>query len=399
MRFWLWLSDWWQWLMFRNAGEPHPLRRLFWLGFALILVGNAVAIGFALRNRLWEFKDPPPGVTWYRCKCQLDERRKNDKKLQRQICVANARKEYFEASLSDSNPSNPYFSAARTRILEEEEVLKKLNDQAKWYQVQSLKDSVWLLAGIFLIPVLLSFCAGRLILIHGARCTGDDGPDRWKAAYFVFTALGASSIIGREIFTSALPVGDRIWFRWNSFCICPAAWFSMWLTFIGIGMVVAYPLCIVWCYSRTNWRPKFLDCQAPDGCWGVGSYVLFLQTWALTIFILVITGSVLYIDISATWGRFTIAYAVPPAILAACTVVVGLRLVWNGIGIRLEYQKQLESLGTTWAEIQALKPPPDPTIGFLGDTWWKLPATIFGALTAMWALTQLLLRQGIFGLR
>jgi hypothetical protein len=59
------------------------------------------------------------------------------------------------------------------------------------------------------------------------------------------------------------------------------------------------------------------------------------------------------------------------ALLAAIAAVVGCRLLWNGIGVRI--------------------------IGFLGDTWWKLPATIFGALTAMWALTQLLLRQGVFG--
>jgi hypothetical protein len=312
--------------------------------------------------------------------------------------VANARKEFFAASLSQSDPSqNPYFAAARARVSEEEELLKKLNAQAELYPVKSLKDSLWILAGVFLTPVFLSFCAGRLMLLHGARCFVEAGPVRWKTAYWVFTGVGAASIILPSVLASALVHGGTILFDWESICICRGAWLSMWLAFIGLGLAVAYPSCIIWCYSRADTRPKSLHLQAPDGCWGVGRYVLFLQTWTLAIFIFVITGSVLYIDISATAGRFTIAYTAPVAVLAACAAVVGWRLVWNGIAIRLEYQKSLLKLGKTWGQIQEQKPPPDPTNSFLGDTWWKLPATIFGALTALWALTQLLLRHGIFG--
>lgn len=393
-----WHSDFWKKLMARNAGEPPALRRLFYWSFACILVGNVVAICVALANGLWTFTDAPRGVSWFRCECQLRDRAQNDAKVQDQIRVAKARKEFFEASLSQSDPSqNPYFAAARARMSEEEEALKKLNAQAELYPVKSLKDSLWILAGVFLTPVILSFCAGRLMLIHGARCFGADGPVRWKTAYWVFTGVGAGSIILPPVLASALAHGGTILFDWESICICPGAWFSMWLAFIGLGMAVAYPSCIIWCYSRADKMPAPLDPQAPDGCWGAGKYVLFLQTWALAIFIFVIAGSVLYIDISATAGRFTIAYTAPVAVLAACAAVVGSRLVWNGIAIRLEYQKSLLKLGKTWGEIQAQKPPPDPTIGFLGDTWWKLPATVFGALTAMWALTQLLLRQGVFG--
>jgi hypothetical protein len=395
----LWYLDLWEKLAARNADEPPQLRHLFYASLILILAGNALAFAFALMNGLWAFEKAPQGVTWLRCCSQLKERSKNEKRLQAQIAVANKRKDTFEKSL-DPNPSNDsYFSIARAGVLEEEEALKKLNAQARWYQVQSLHDSLWMIAGIFLVPVLLSFCAGRLMLIHGARSVGGGGPGRWRTAYWVFTGLGAGSIILREIVTSALAGGDKIWFGWMSFCICPGAWFSMWLTFIGLGMVVAYPSCIIWCFSRTDRRPATLDAQATDGCWGVGNYVLFLQTWSLAIFIFVITGSVLYIDISATAGRFAIAYAAPPMLLAVCAAVVGSRLVWNGIGIRLSYQNQLESLGRKWPDIQAQKPPPDPTIGFLGDNWWKLPATIFAALTALWTLTQLLLQQGIFGSR
>jgi hypothetical protein len=392
------LSDRWKTLTARNAGEPRSLRWLFHASFGFIAVGSGLAICFAVANGLWAFTDAPHGVSWFHCQCQLKERGENDAKVQDQIRVAKARKEFFEASLSQPDPSqNPYFLIARTRLLEEEEAIGKLKAQATWYRVQSLRDSLWLLVGSFLVPVLLSFLAGRLMLIHGARCFGGAGPVRWKTAYFAFTGLGAGSIILREIFAGALAHGDRVWFSWMSFCICPGAWFSMWLAFIGLGLAVAYPCCVIWCYSRADTRPKSFHLQAPDGCWGVGRYVLFLQTWTVAIFVFVITGSVLYIDITAASGRFSIAYAGPPALLAAIAAVVGWRLLWNGIAVRLGYQRSLRSLGNTWGEIQAQKPPPDPTIGFLGDTWWKLPATIFGAFAALWALTQLLLRQGIFG--
>jgi hypothetical protein len=382
----------WGRIIGRSEQEPPELRRLFYGSIVFILVGIAMAVGFALINGLWTFPGRPCGVGWLGCQRQLSELDAHGEKVKGQIEVANKRKVFFEGSLSDSTPvKNPYYSVARIRILEEEEQLKKLNAQARWYQVQSLKDSLWLLGGIFFIPVLVSFVMGRLMLLHGTRCIGG-GPDRWKAGYLIFAGLGAGSIIVQEIRTSVLAHGDKIWFGWMSFCISPGAWLSMWLTYIGLGMAVAYPLCIIWSYSRAKRKPKSLDAQDPDGSWGVGKYVLFLQTWALVTFIFAITVTVIYMGVSATAGRVSVGSSLPAALLVACAVAVGWRLVWSGIGIRLEYLRQLKLAGRTWSELQAQKLAPDPTTGFLGDSWWKLPTTVLGALTAIWAVAQLGMR-------
>ena len=345
---------------------------------------------------LWDFKKPPQGIDWLNCKCQLDERRTNDAAIQTQMCASQKRKKIFEGALRDT--INPYFSTARKGLLEEEEVVKKLQQEAELYRVHSFKESRMLIFWNFFVPFLLSFVAGRLMLIHYARSIGVGEIVKWKTTYTVFSILGASSIILTQVVTSVFSIHGPIWFGWMSFCISPWAWFSMWLSFIGLGMAVAYPSTIIWCYSRSCMRPKSLDFQSPYGSCGVGSYVLFLQTWSVLIFIFVILGSVVYIDIDSIAGRFSFWYAVPPALLMACAFLVGSRLVWNGVCIRLEYQKQLISLGRT-RDIQALKLPPDPTIGFLGDNWWKLPATIIGAFTVMWTIAQILLRHDIFSSR
>ena len=133
------------------------------------------------------------------------------------------------------------------------------------------------------------------------------------------------------------------------------------LTYIGLGMAVAYPATIIWCYSSAERRPAMLDAQACDGAWGVSGYVLFLQAWSVAIFLFV-AGAAAYLKIIATSGRFVRADAV--AVLAALALVVGMRLVWNGMEIRLEYQRQLAKLGTTWGEIQAAKPPADRRAAF-----------------------------------
>ena len=48
----------------------------------------------------------------------------------------------------------------------------------------------------------------------------------------------------------------------------------------------------------------------------------------------------------------------------------------------------LAELGSSWAEVEALKPASDPTVPFIGENWWKLPATLGGLLLALWGVLE-----------
>jgi len=287
-----WHAKWWGKVSGIEGREPEELRGRFYASILVIAVGIVLGGTVALRNGLWSFKSAPEGMQQLGCRCQLAERSRNETRVLGEIALAKHRKAVFAKALPESEAvRNSHFADARARMVEEAALIEKGEAQLTWYQVRSLRDSLWLLAGIFLAPLLLSFGAGRLMLWHGAQAVGGGRLKGWKSPYVVIAAAGAASIIGRELFMNTLAQGDQIRFTWMSFCISPGAWLSMCLTYIGLGMAVAYPASIIWCYCSAERRPV-MDAQACDGAWGVGGYVLFLQAWSVAIFLFVIAGAV-----------------------------------------------------------------------------------------------------------
>jgi len=131
-----------------------------------------------------------------------------------------------------------------------------------------------------------------------------------------------------------------------------------------------------------------MDVNAKDGAWGVGGYVLFLQTWSIVILVFLLLPTVLWLKIVGNSGRLSLAYLATGTVLFLLAFVLEGRLIWNAIRIRLHYHEEVKKLGTTWSSIQAQDPPGDPTKSLLGEQWWNLPATIFGTLAVLWALVQ-----------
>jgi hypothetical protein len=65
--------------------------------------------------------------------------------------------------------------------------------------------------------------------------------------------------------------------------------------------------------------------------------------------------------------------------VVAGQILVGwlaVRLVLNAIALRERYRTAIGRLAGTWKDVQALKPAGDPTVAFIGENWWKLPATL-----------------------
>jgi len=378
----------------RHPAEPVLLHRLCCIGVGLSLLGVGLAGVAAAGKGLWDFTDSPPGETVFRCKCQLDKRKARLRNLEGDILVSKRRLQALRESLAD--PLGPSFGIARQAATDEEKVLKALQLAADGLQVQTLKKALPGLLVSLLLTLAFSVVAGRLMLVHGTHSVGAKSLTNWGVPFVAWSTLFFVIFVVREILTSVLPI-EKSWFGWASFCICSEAWFLNLIILAGVGLVIGHPATLIWCFSQQSCLPAKLDLDAPDGSCGVGDYVLFVQTWALSILIFLLLGIIGWIDLTFSTEHFSAAYALPPAMLTLAALVVASRLTWNAVCIRLQYQRLVRSLAPTWSQIQKNKPVADPTNSFLGDQWWKLPATIIGALTALWAVANWLLTTKLFG--
>lgn len=146
-------------------------------------------------------------------------------------------------------------------------------------------------------------------------------------------------------------------------------------------MIVAIPLTSLWMYSSFEYRPvDSVDLDDPDGQCRVGDYLLFAQTWTVVpvVSVTVLAGYMVRYWVNEL--RVSIAYMTEVVAVALILGAVSIRFVRAATDIRRTYNKKLRSRGETWAEISATKAAPDPTIRFIGEHWWRLPAVILGFL-------------------
>jgi hypothetical protein len=231
----------------------------------------------------------------------------------------------------------------------------------------------------------------RLILLHGKvvqdNLQSDDRFDsrleKWLLPHILFSSVITASMISSEIITSVLAC-EKTWFGYDSFCVSPSAFVIKCIAFIGFGYVAATPVTYLWCFSRTHCIPR-LDPNARDKHFGISVYVEFLQTWSLwlilapcTLFI-VWMRYVVEMELNVSYAR--VLYAVG---IGVPLVLIVVRLIRNAIIIRFRCNQELQK----FEEEPKNRVPVDPTISFLGNTWWKLPATIGAALASIWALLE-----------
>jgi hypothetical protein len=67
---------------------------------------------------------------------------------------------------------------------------------------------------------------------------------------------------------------------------------------------------------------------------------------------------------------------------AAIIIIIVSRLIRNAIKLRYKCNIELTK--------KLVKPQIDPTISFIGEAWWRLPATVGASLASIWALLEFL---------
>jgi hypothetical protein len=121
----------------------------------------------------------------------------------------------------------------------------------------------------------------------------------------------------------------------------------------------------------------------------VGLYVRFLHIWTIVALGAPLVVTIAWIRFAqAGQERFDAFYLIPVLAGAVTNGLLGGRLVRNALIVRHRYELGRGELGKTWAEVESKKPPPDPTASFLGEDWWRLPATFAGLFVGLWTVLE-----------
>jgi len=176
------------WTLGHYQHEPLLIYRFASVGVLLAVAGFASAAGS------WLWTCHRQRAAWNegsRCACQLHKLDERVRETARHLKDSNDRTNVFQQALQDK--TSPFFAVAREQIQNEKEISRKLNETAKSFQIQSLREfSIGLLA--LLIPTLtLSFVAGRLMLAHAHSASiwpaGEVKLTDWHRPYLLFVVM------------------------------------------------------------------------------------------------------------------------------------------------------------------------------------------------------------------
>jgi hypothetical protein len=293
----------------------------------------------------------------------------------------------LERALTDSGA--PPFAEARQRLDEERETARALAARERRLQFRPLKVTDRIVLGA--IDAAISLLAIVLLLRTARPILGRPGVRPfagWPLVYALFVAI-AATVVFATMYYGGVALKEKTWVGTDSFIASPAAWAWTLVSLIGVVLMFAQPMALTWLLSRTSLTPTELQPLDPEGECGVGGYVTFLHTWTIIAVALLLVPAVVLIRVASAeqeWSQPV--YLVPPIAGAVLTGVLVYRLVRNAIVLRLRYSRALGSLAATWDEVQKLKPAPDPTIPFIGENWWKLPATLGSLFVALWGVLE-----------
>jgi hypothetical protein len=373
------------WTFHPHADEPAGLNRSFWIGVIVIVVGSTSAVFIGAK---WPVTIPPTFSDHCRCQAQQTHRLEREEKIKSEIKASELRIQEFQAALIDQN--SPSHVAARTALTLEEQVKKDLERKQQSVDIETLEHYLPKLIIALGLTVLLALAAARLATWHAIEVLGSWSPrgnsKGWKKPYALFVTLIFVAHTTREVITSVLQTENKSWFAWSSFCVSSAAWTAMLVIAVGVAMVVAYTLTVLWHFGRSSVRPTLLDPDHSDGRWGVGRYLMFLQTWTLMSLVFLVFPIALWLRTVRNDSRISPAYLLAPLVLFAAGLVISGRMIRNAVAIRRLYETQLGQMGNTWREIKERDLPPDPTISLLGENWLKLPTVIAGIFTFLWLI-------------
>lgn len=273
-----------------------------------------------------------------------------------------------------------------------------LDEERKRYAALSDREQGLTLGGYHLVPRialgLIDLIAAWLI-VRGLLSTGRqiitahhaDIMARQRSGLCAFITIGvlvafATLYLGVDS-SHKLAVGS------DSHVVSPLAWYLTLVSMIGIVMMFGVPATLFWLMSSSDFVPRQVYPLSPDGQCGVGDYVSFAHLWTILAFVVGIGLGIGWIRyMSSGSATFASYYLIPFAAGDLLVATLAGRLVHNAMLLRGYYRASIRRLAGTWSDVAALKPAPDPTIPFIGENWWKLPATAGALVVAIWQVLE-----------
>jgi hypothetical protein len=339
----------------------------------------SLAARFALVEHGWD-KEPKIRCELLNCREQKEFWIEYSNELKENSETAKEKIEILKQSRKD--PKDKNYNKPWSWFETEIEQLKKIIKKSESHQIYSLKQTFPLVLALIILTLLSFLFVGRLIVLH-AKSISLNGVDSWTPPHIFFGFLIAIFMSLAEVFTSVLAT-EKTWFGWDSFCVTQYAFVIKCITFFSYGLVAATPFTILWCLSRKINIPN-PDSSAPDGKFGAGRYVEFLQTWTLWLILAPSALGIIWIryvvEMESQFSPARLLHATGVGVLITLIVI---RLIRNAIILRFRCNEAFQRIKHKPKD----KLPADPTIAFIGTTWWKLPATVSAALASIWVLLE-----------
>jgi len=210
---------------------------------------------------------------------------------------------------------------------------------------------------------------------------------RWKLAFTVFLILFAA-IDFITLFLTSVQSQNKLWIGTTSFFVSWKGWLFEQLSLLGLNIFIAIPITQLWCYTRSGNIPEMTSLTESTTQKRFGQYVSFMQVWTTISIGIVALFSILFLKWSASQqDQFEEKYLIIGLCAWGILFFLICRMIRNALIIRNQYQAAVFGRYNRIEEIKGIMP--DPTIPFIGENWWKLPATFLGILSGVWAIFQL----------
>lgn len=285
-------------------------------------------------------------------------------------------------------PAAPGFADAARRVDEERARYAALREHEQRLTLGGYDPGSRVVLGF--IDLLLAWLTVLGLLRSGKQIIRERHAQimtRWRPVQRAIIAFGVVVTVVTLCLT--IDPQHKISIGSDSWVVGPWTWGSTLLSMTGIVAIFSVPATLLWLLGARDFVPTEVQPLASDGQCGVGDYVSFLHSWTILAFALGLAPTVLWIRyMSAPGASFVFAYLIPVIAGQLLIATLAARLVYNATVLRRRYRDAIQRLASTWAEIEVVKPAPDPTIPFIGENWWKLPATLGALLLAIWQVLE-----------
>ena len=252
----------------------------WYFGAFLGIAGYSVSLAITLTNgAFWNSVEAKERSSIYQCSVQLDNREKKLNVIEGKLTESIEREKYFESILLLPDRGNS-FVFARAEIARERELQKELRKQTKGLIVEPVKSSFWWEFSLVIFVIAFSGWLGKSLLNESLSrfIPGEELTSKWRMPFLIIVLILFGTHSAEQVVTHIYDT-DKSWFHWSSFCISPSAFITTKLSFLGLFICLAFPICVVFCISSRQYIPTSFDLQHKDGRCGVGEYIDFIQKW------------------------------------------------------------------------------------------------------------------------